>query len=200
MGVLVTHVKEHINKRGDKMAFCQIEDLTGAGECVFFADEYAKYKELLKTDQPLEVEAKLSRRQDSYTPPPAGGNNGGDAAPESGAFAAPVEDEAEDAAGKVVKLVATALRPLRDACESSLEPVNIELPADCFDPDRLDSLSEILKRYPGEAPVRLRFSEGHLEYLLNLPRHKVSWQHDLAKELDTWCAAGGGGPQGDNPL
>ncbi|MFP4657608.1 MAG: DNA polymerase III subunit alpha, partial [Desulfonatronovibrionaceae bacterium] len=29
LGVLVTAVKEHINKKGEKMAFCQIEDLTG---------------------------------------------------------------------------------------------------------------------------------------------------------------------------
>ena len=187
VGVLVTHVKEHINKRGDKMAFCQVEDLTGAGECVFFSDEYAKYKELLKTDQPLEVEAKLSRRQDSYTPPPANGNAGADVAPEGGAFAAPGDDEAEESQNKVVKLIGMAVRPLRDACENSLEPVNIDLPDTCFAPEHLAGLGEILKRYPGDAPVRLRFSEGNLEYCLDLPQHRVAWQHALAKELDGWA-------------
>ena len=190
VGVLVTHTKEHINKRGDKMAFCQIEDLTGAGECVFFADEYAKYKELLHTDQPLELEVKLSRRQDSYTPPPA--NSNGDSAAsdaaDSGHFTAPGDDESDEAPRQLVKLVATSARALRDACESSQSAVDIDLPENCFTAERLTDLEAILKRYPGEAPVILHFSEGHLEYHLDLPRHKIAWTHDLAKELDAWCA------------
>ena len=194
VGVLVTHIKEHINKRGDKMAFCQIEDLTGAGECVFFSDEYAKYKEMLKTDQPLELEAKLSRRQDGYTPPPANGGRNGDSLPdgalESGAFVVPVEDDAEDSTLKVVKLVGTSVRTLRDACQNSLEPINIDLPEGCFAPECLSSLSGILKRYPGNAPVLLRFMDGHLEYRLDLPGHRVTWEHGLAKEIDEWRMAG----------
>ena len=52
--------------------------------------------------------------------------------------------------------------------------------------DALDAVVNTLQRYPGNAPVRLRFSEGHLDYYLDLPDYKVAWEHKLAKELDAW--------------
>ena len=37
---IVTGVREYINKKGDKMAFLQLEDLTGTGECTLFSNTY----------------------------------------------------------------------------------------------------------------------------------------------------------------
>ena len=125
-----------------------------------------------------------------------GGDSEAEHALEGGAFIAPPEDDADDAANKVVKLVGSSVRFLREACENSQEPVNIDLPANCFDPKRLAGLDEILQRYPGNAPVRLHFSEGYLDYYLDLPGHKVAWEHRLAKELDAWCAGDEGGDGG----
>ena len=36
----------------------------------------------------------------------------------------------------------------------------------------------------------LRFMDGHLEYRLDLPGHRVTWEHGLAKEIDEWRMAG----------
>lgn len=52
---LITDYKELITKKGTRMAFAKIEDLTGACELVIFPDTFAKYSDLLKMEKPLLV-------------------------------------------------------------------------------------------------------------------------------------------------
>jgi len=40
-------------KKGDKMAFVDVEDLTGKIECLFFPKIFAEYEAILKSDEPL---------------------------------------------------------------------------------------------------------------------------------------------------
>ncbi|MEW6510673.1 MAG: DNA polymerase III subunit alpha [Bacteroidota bacterium] len=47
---IVTSVKKKVDKRNNMMAFVGLEDFTGKGECVVFADPYAKYQDLLRPD------------------------------------------------------------------------------------------------------------------------------------------------------
>lgn len=52
---LITDYKELITKKGTRMAFAKVEDLTGACELVIFPDTFAKYADLLKLEKPLLV-------------------------------------------------------------------------------------------------------------------------------------------------
>ena len=52
---LISEYKELITKKGTRMAFGKVEDLTGSAELVIFPDVYAKYAHLLKEDRPLLV-------------------------------------------------------------------------------------------------------------------------------------------------
>jgi DNA polymerase III subunit alpha len=50
-----TALKEIMTKKGDRMAFISLEDLTGCVEVVVFSDVYAKCSEWLKSDDPIHV-------------------------------------------------------------------------------------------------------------------------------------------------
>jgi DNA polymerase-3 subunit alpha len=50
---LITEMREFITKKGTRMAFAKIEDLTGTSEMIVFPDSFAKYEALLKSDQAL---------------------------------------------------------------------------------------------------------------------------------------------------
>ncbi len=52
---LISEYKELITKKGTRMAFGRVEDLTGSVELVIFPDTYAKFAHLLKEERPLLV-------------------------------------------------------------------------------------------------------------------------------------------------
>jgi DNA polymerase-3 subunit alpha len=52
---LISEHKELITKKGTRMAFGKVEDLTGAVELVIFPDTFAKFGHLLKEERPLLV-------------------------------------------------------------------------------------------------------------------------------------------------
>ncbi|HUI09690.1 MAG TPA: DNA polymerase III subunit alpha, partial [Bacteroidota bacterium] len=55
---IVTAVKKKIDKRNNTMAFVGIEDFTGKGECIVFADAFAKYQAILQVDAMVMVVGK----------------------------------------------------------------------------------------------------------------------------------------------
>lgn len=56
---LISEYKELITKKGTRMAFGKVEDLTGSAELVIFPDTFAKYAHLLKEEKPLLVGGSL---------------------------------------------------------------------------------------------------------------------------------------------
>lgn len=64
IGGILTSKREMITKKGTRMAFAQIEDLTGAIEAVIFPDAFAKIEGQLIMDEPLLVEGVLEREDD----------------------------------------------------------------------------------------------------------------------------------------
>jgi DNA polymerase III subunit alpha len=50
-----TTLKEIMTKKGDRMGFISLEDLSGCVEVVVFSDVYAKCSEYLKSDDPIQV-------------------------------------------------------------------------------------------------------------------------------------------------
>jgi DNA polymerase-3 subunit alpha len=55
IGGLIASYKEHKSKKGDRMAFTTLEDMTGKIEVIVFPSTFAECSELLLTDQPLVV-------------------------------------------------------------------------------------------------------------------------------------------------
>lgn len=61
---LLAAIKRSVTKRGETMAYCILEDLTGNLEVLVFPKNLTKYNELLKTDQPVLVKGRLSLQED----------------------------------------------------------------------------------------------------------------------------------------
>lgn len=62
---LVTTLREIISKKGSRMAFGQLEDLSGSVELVIFPDAFEKNEMALKTDQPVLIGGNLKHENDS---------------------------------------------------------------------------------------------------------------------------------------
>ncbi|MDZ4084298.1 MAG: DNA polymerase III subunit alpha, partial [Bdellovibrionales bacterium] len=62
---LVTSFREIISKKGARMAFASLEDLTGQIELIIFPEAYVKGELALKGDQPLLVGGQLKKENDS---------------------------------------------------------------------------------------------------------------------------------------
>jgi DNA polymerase-3 subunit alpha len=109
VAVLVTGLKAITTKRGDRMAFAEVEDLSGSGEMVLFSDVFAACREVLAAEEPVLVEAEVGRM------------------------------ETDDNGQVVrVKLVTRDMRLLRAAVAESAQPVRVEVPlADAVDWDGL---------------------------------------------------------------
>ncbi|MDP1051456.1 hypothetical protein, partial [Klebsiella quasipneumoniae] len=50
-------------KKGDRMAFCGIEDLSGSGEAIVFSEPYAASRELLACEEPLLMIGVVGKRE-----------------------------------------------------------------------------------------------------------------------------------------
>lgn len=61
---LVESVRELLTKKGDKMAFIKIVDLSDSIELVAFPESYSEYRELLQPGQCLAIKGKLNIRND----------------------------------------------------------------------------------------------------------------------------------------
>ncbi|HKJ05109.1 MAG TPA: DNA polymerase III subunit alpha [Geopsychrobacteraceae bacterium] len=62
---IVAGIKELMTKRGDRMAFVSLEDLSGSVELVIFPETYAAAMELLRGEEPLLVTGELDIGEES---------------------------------------------------------------------------------------------------------------------------------------
>ncbi|MFQ8736154.1 MAG: hypothetical protein ACLSAH_09160 [Bilophila wadsworthia] len=56
-------IREILNKRGNRMAFVAVEDLTASGEVTFFTEELNASRDLLNSEQPLLLTATIDNRK-----------------------------------------------------------------------------------------------------------------------------------------
>ncbi len=56
---LISTMREIITKKGTRMAFAQLEDLSGGMELVIFPNAYAEFEQVLKSDKPLLIGGQL---------------------------------------------------------------------------------------------------------------------------------------------
>ncbi|MGE3974214.1 MAG: DNA polymerase III subunit alpha [Bdellovibrionales bacterium] len=65
LGGLVATFREVITRKGTRMGFGQLEDLTGSVEMVVFPDAYAKFQLLLKEERPIVIEGTMEKENET---------------------------------------------------------------------------------------------------------------------------------------
>jgi DNA polymerase-3 subunit alpha len=167
LALIVTAVKEHFTKKGDKMAFLTVEDLSGSGEMTLFPDIWKEAKPLVDADEPLLVTAEVDGRNAA----PAG--NGA--------------DDDEEQPPKVAKLLGKTIRRLADALTATHEPVELDLPAASLDEAGVARLAALAKGHPGQTPLRLRLLLPECDCLLELSKdHCVFVSPEFWRAVDDW--------------
>ncbi len=159
--LIVTAVKEYITKKGDKMAFCGIEDLSAIGEMTILPQVYALVKHLLGNDQPLLVVAKIDNKD----------QGDGDDGP------------------RAVKILAESMTLLTESVSQAAAPVLVPLSPQDPGVDDLEGLKAILARYPGHVPVKVQVRLDQCLCSLTLGEiFKVQPGPDFWKEIEAWQA------------
>ena len=162
--VLVTSVKTIFTKKGDRMAFCGIEDLGGSGEAIVFAEPYAASRDLLASEEPLLMTGTVAKRE------------------------AAVGEEGEEGPKKA-KVLAESFKLLSDVVGSGSEPVVLLVRANGHEPDWA-GLGDIVQRYPGQAPVQVDLvREDYVCRLQFGPDFMVAPCPDFWREFELWRQA-----------
>jgi len=134
---LVAKVKRLTTKKGDPMAFVNLEDLGGSTEVVVFTDLYTKCSKLLSEDQLIVVKGRIDRKG------------------------------VDDDGGAEVKIVASEIEALvraqageGDSGSSGNHVVQLDLDLGEIEckPELLGDMKEICQSYPGGVPVILHMA------------------------------------------
>ena len=177
--VLVTTSREIVNRRGNRMAFIGVEDLTASGEVTFFTDELQAARELLQSDQPLLLTATIDRRDNNgYN---GNGQNGNDTAmPEE-------QQDDDDDAPREIKLRAVSVQSLADACNSSDLPYYFEADPSTLTPPALEELKAILQRHQGQVELHVGFRLDDVHCIMRLgSQWMVQPGPGFHRELHRW--------------
>ncbi len=168
-GVLVTSVRETQSKKGDRMAFVQVEDLTGHAEVVVFPKTYALLRDQLQGERVLlELHATVEGADD----------DGG------------YDDEDLEDAPRELKLLADSARPLQEACAASAQPVVVFYPANCATEHLAAEFKAILEKHQGVCPVHVQLTLNGVSCTMELgPRWRVQSGPVFHRDMDEWCRA-----------
>ena len=159
LALLVTGKTEKYNKRNEKWAICQVEDLTGRAEMLVFSKAYQEMRELLENEAPLVVEASIMVDE----------KDGGD-------------DE-----NREVKLRAESAMLLSNLREEEGKPVRLAVRPACFENGGMQDFRELLKLYKGKSPVHLELVFETVWGVLELgPEHCVKPGPEFDKAFQEW--------------
>jgi DNA polymerase-3 subunit alpha len=132
---IVAGLKEHITKKGDRMAFVTLEDLSGFVEVVVTSKVYQAAHDLLKSEEPLLVRGFVDAGEEVGGDEGEGGQGGG-----NGRGGGPSRGS---------KLVANEVLSLKEVRERLTKRVHIRLTTPGLDDGQLRSLRDIVGRYRG---------------------------------------------------
>ncbi|CAM2059441.1 DNA polymerase III subunit alpha [Desulfovibrionales bacterium] len=178
IGIIVTEYKERINRKGEKWAVCQIEDLTGRIEMLCFTKFWQEMKMYVTIDRPLLITGRI--REDSR-----------------GEISGQENSRDEENNGRVVKLWGNSVQLLSDVPEPKEMPYYMNMTATFLDEDGLASLKALLQAHRGHSPVRLNLlieaAICELELGPNfavetgeaLSRAQKAWEVKMAARLDS---------------
>ena len=138
---IVSAFREIPTKKGDRMCFATIEDLTGSVEITVFPDTYAETASLLKSDDPLLVTGKLEKT-------------------EKGAkilVSRPSADNGRRGGHQRDPVPMGDIKLLMDARTQTTKRVCFTLRTDGLPVERLDALRMIIQRHHGSVPACIQF-------------------------------------------
>ncbi len=166
VAVLVTGIKEFITKSGKKMAFMQIEDLTGHAELIVFPKRYEEIRQYFteESNNLFYLQATVDNSQ-----------------AEESNFDEAKEDEEE--AMIEVKLLAENMIPLLQACEDCTSEIIIDFGSKKI--NNIAYLKKILRNHAGKAPFSLRLSlNNEISCMMKLGEEwKVKGSPELYREM-----------------
>ncbi len=168
--ILVTALREVLTKaKGERMAFATVEDLTAHGEVTFFPKVYAEYSALIKSDQPLLLEARIDNRQENE-------NN--------------TNDEDNSNTLREIKMLGQKVTLLADACTGSDAPICITIPESHLTTTKLLSLRALLEKYPGNVEATATVVLEGYQCVLQLGQnYKIQPGSALESALTQWAKA-----------
>lgn len=150
--IIVTNIREILNKRGNRMAFVTIEDLTASGEVTFFTEELQSARELLTSNQPLLLTAIIDFREEPHLQESA--------------------DDTDELQLRAIRLRAISVEYLSEACQNSTIPISYHVEQTRLTASGLEELKAILNKHKGTTEVQLIFS---LDTVLCHMRLGSSW-------------------------
>ncbi len=142
IAIIVNSVKEKVTKKGDKMAFCQVEDLSGIAELILFPDIYLKIKPYLNDDTPLLCKVKIDLKE--------------------------IEGAEGEENYKKVSFVCIDFNLLEDVKVDENRPIVIEVHKSELTREHIQRLKEILKSSPGKNPVYLNILNDEIACKIEL--------------------------------
>ncbi|PIE68968.1 MAG: DNA polymerase III subunit alpha [Deltaproteobacteria bacterium] len=163
VAVIVTAKKEILTKKGDKMAFCQVEDLTGTGEIIVFPEIFQASRDELNREEPMLLQ---------------------------GVVIADDRDTSKSEEQSILKLRAVALKSLTTAVKEGNAAATILVTHPKAEvPTFIRGLKDLLARYPGENPVHLSLEHNGFVCTLRLgPAYQVSTGPVFWKDVEAWKA------------
>ncbi|HCE67667.1 MAG TPA: DNA polymerase III subunit alpha [Geobacter sp.] len=136
---IVSAFKEITTKKGDRMGFVTIEDLTGSVEITVFSDIYATSSTLLKSDDPLLVVGKLEKGEKGCKVLVQANKEGGNK----------WQQQQRGPAGDI--------RLLSEARAQTTKKVLFTVRMDSTPVEQIDALKTIIERHRGGVPAFVQF-------------------------------------------
>ncbi len=162
------------NRRGDSMAFGQLEDLSGVCELVIFPSIFQQAEELLQPDAVLVVRGRVEVGARADT------NGNGRRPLEGDELGDTAVDEPEETRIIAEAVFALDDRQLDDWRAPRVVHIRISDPTE----ERLADLAQLLRAHPGDSPVNLHLRDFEGDHELNLgPQFQVSATAELSLQL-----------------
>ncbi len=151
---IVTSLKEITTKKGDRMGFVTIEDLTGQIEITVFSDMYIQFNHLLKCDDPLLITGKLEKGEKGCKL----------------LVMKPQEGNGRKFPGQVN--VNGDIKLLADAQEQQTTRISLTLRLPELTNEKLAPIRQLLENHPGTLPVQLLLEiPARSQTVIKLPEH-----------------------------
>ncbi len=181
VGGIVRDLRRVVTRKGQIMAYAELEDLTGRMDLILFPAAYELYRRLFESDRPLVIQGKVDARQASNR----SFGNSGTVAP------APVLDdehpaEVEEPAEQASIVVDFAWHWDDPECVpiERRQVLHVYVPVEAA--DAVERLTAVLARHPGEDEVFLHFQVDGTDVTVKAgDRYHVAAGPALATEVDS---------------
>jgi DNA polymerase III alpha subunit len=176
VGGAVRECRRVQSRRGEAMAFAQLEDLTGVCEVVVFPSLYQQSAALLKTDGVVVVRGRVEVGARRGASSASGGNP-----PPTGLEGEESSDPSATEEPEEARVIAEAVLALDDPALANWRAnAVIHLRAHGGGEEELQRLAETLKAHPGESRVVLHLRDADGDHELELgPEHRAAGSPQL---------------------